>query len=69
MHCQALIATIFLIGGVTTACVLQFASSTDLGTGGFVGIICGSYLLYLIIGCCCNTLTSYLGNIERGENF
>ena len=66
-HCQAFIATIFFVGGLATGLILFFNDTVPLG--GMLGIIGGGYLLYLIIGCCCNKLGSYLSNLDRGENF
>ena len=68
-HCQAFIATLLLIAGLVTANVLYFVSDVQLELGVYIGITCGTYVLYLIVGCCCNTLTQYLSNIDRGENF
>jgi hypothetical protein len=64
MHCQALWATIFLLAGVF--CGVYFYLTGSLSVGGAVGVCVGSYALYLIIGCCCNALTKYLENIDRG---
>lgn len=66
IHCQALIATLILAGGITTACLLFFSTDLPIGIGGFVGICCGTYALYLTVGCCCNRLLEYLKNIDRG---
>lgn len=66
-HCQAIVATIFLVGGIVLAVILLMNKS--IGIGGLIGIIVAAYLLYLLIGCCCNSLNEYLGNVERGENF
>ena len=59
-----LIATFFLIGGITTALILFFNETIPLEV--MLGIIGGSYLLYLIIGCSCNRLGSYLSNADSG---
>ena len=66
-HCQALIATLLLLGGVATGVVLYMQEQLELGV--MLGIIGGGYALYLIIACCCNPLQKYLGNIDRGESF
>ena len=64
MHCQALWATIFLLVGLF--CGVYFYITGGLTVGGAVGVCVGSYALYLIVGCCCNALTKYLENIDRG---
>lgn len=66
-HCQAIVATVFLIGGIALAIILKATGS--IGLGAMIALIVGFYLLYLCIGCCCNTLREYLQNIDRGENF
>lgn len=68
-HCQSLWATILLLGGEATGLILYFKSDVDLSTDALIGICVGSYLLYLIVGLCCNPLREYLSNIDRGENF
>lgn len=67
MHCQAIFATIVLLGGIGTGVILYISGT--LSTEGMIGVLVGAYFLYLIIGCCCNRLNSYLGNIDKGENF
>jgi hypothetical protein len=69
IHCQALVATLLLIAGLVTGLVVYFYTDVQLSVGALIGICAGTYLLYLIVGCCCNSLGSYLGNIDRGENF
>ena len=53
-HCQAFIATLFLVGGLAAGLVLYFNKTIPIGA--MFGIIGGGYVLYLIIGCCCNPL-------------
>lgn len=64
MHCQAVFATILLLGGIGTGIILFLNES--ISTEGMIGILVGAYFMYLIVGCCCNKLNSYLGNIEKG---
>ena len=66
-HCQAFIATLFLVGGLAAGLIL-FINDTIPNWAMFC-IIGGGYLFYLIIGCCCNKLGSYLSNLDKGENF
>ncbi len=63
-HCKTIAATLLLVGGVSTAIAL-FVKSI-IGIGPLIGIIVGSYFLYLIIGCCNNTLRTYVSSIEKG---
>ncbi|MBP9847698.1 MAG: hypothetical protein KBD43_16705 [Saprospiraceae bacterium] len=64
MHSPAIFATIFLIGGLVAGVVLYVNGSVSAEA--LIGICVGTYLFYLIVGFCCNTLTSYLGNIDSG---
>jgi hypothetical protein len=66
-HCQVIVATCFLIGGIVLAIILK--ASGSIGLGAMIAIIVASYLLYLCIGCCCNSTRDYLSNIDKGENF
>ena len=68
-HCQAFIATFFLLAGIITGVIIYSDANNGLPLEGLIGICGGSYVLYLIIGFCCNPLLSYLGNISRGELF
>lgn len=64
MHCQSLFATFFLFGGIAAGIIVYMNGSVDVG--GMMGIIGGSYILYLIVACCCNKLGSYLSNVDKG---
>jgi hypothetical protein len=66
-HWQAFIATFILIGGSVTAAIFYLNGTFELGV--MFGIIGGCYLIYLLVGCCCNPLRNYLSNIEHGQNF
>ena len=44
----------FLVGGITAGVVLYLNKTIEIGP--MCGIIGGGYVLYLLIGCCCNPL-------------
>lgn len=67
MHCQSIFATLFLIGGIAAGIVVFL--NGDVSVGEMVGILAGTYVFYLTVGRCRNKLSSYLGNIDKGENF
>lgn len=68
-HIRSLIATIFLIGGVTTGLCVYFLDPGALSLGGLIGILVSSYIFYLLLACVCNDLFSYLSHTEHGTLF
>jgi hypothetical protein len=56
-----------MIIGITVALVLYLQNNPDITIEIFVGILVGSYFLYLIVGC--NKFSTYLDNIDKGEHF
>lgn len=57
-YCQPICATIFLVAGLATGIILLL--SKQISIGGAIAIIASAYILYLIIGCCCNSTKEYL---------
>ena len=51
----------FVIGGV--------GFNKFLSMGGSVGIILGSYVLYLILGLCCSDIREYISNTKRNAEY
>lgn len=54
---EGVIIALFLVGVI------------DVEVGELIGICVGIYVFYLMLGLICNTLLSYLSNIEHGANF
>jgi hypothetical protein len=40
-----------------------------LDIGAMIGMIVGSYLVYLIIGCCCSDIKDYVQNTKKFDDF
>ncbi len=64
MHCQALVGSLILVTGLITGLVLYFI--VKISVGATIAIILSCYVVYLMVACCCNDLSDYLGNVERG---
>lgn len=64
-HIQSFIATLLLVTGIALSLVFFLNGSLSIGT--FIGILLGIYTLYLLVGCCCNSLVSSLSDIEEGQ--
>lgn len=40
-----------------------------LSLGLVIGLICGLYVLYLIIGCCCSDIKEYIHNMKKFDQY
>lgn len=66
MHLAVVIFNAIFLGCLVLALV---GLGDFLSVGATVGIIIGSYLLYLIIGYCCSDIKDYIHNMKRFDNY
>lgn len=55
--------------GVPVIVVLSIQRTIQLTPGALGGICAGIYIFYLILAMCCNSLLTYLNQIEHGARF